>query len=133
VPVPEGEQARGRVLARFRQSVAQRTQEQRPARALSARRFLYAPLGIATAATALLAIVAVSRQTPSTPEGAADAPVIVATSACTEALPTANDLDRMTSLHAVESFTVLSGNEELQQDALADASSRVKVSSGSAH
>ena len=54
-------------------------------------------------------------------------PLMVVTALSSPSLPAPGDLDAMTSLHAVQSFTVLNGDEELQQDALADANSRLTV------
>ena len=129
--VPDGQAARRRVMARFSQGAQAQTRVQRrAAQPLSAfwnRRGL--ALGLASVGVCAL----LYRVKPGSPIAAqpsevyAGKPLMVVTALSSPSLPAPGDLDAMTSLHAVQSFTVLNGDEELQQDALADANSRLTV------
>jgi anti-sigma factor RsiW len=134
VAVPEGTLAKRRVMARFRQDIALADITHRERSAMSPATYTarwrtrLLPLGTMAAAAILLCLFMISplhsRQEPAALTGT---PVFLATAACSPTLPTADDLDQMTSAHAVQSFTVQNGSEELQQEALADANSRLST------
>jgi len=134
VAVPEGTAAKRRVMARFRQDIAMTESSNRERSATSPTAYAarwrarLLPLGTMAAAAILLCLFMLSplhsRQEPTVLTGT---PVFLATADCSPTLPTADDLDQMTSAHAVQSFTVQNGSEELQQEALADANSRLST------
>ena len=129
--VPGGAEARQRVMTRFRQAVAPPSgtalpAPPRPSGMVWPGRLL--PYGAAIAATGILCLAALLPfHSGSDKERAVvgERPVIVATASCAAGLPTADNLDQMTSAHAVQSLTVQNGSEEMQQEALADANSRL--------
>lgn len=128
VAVPDGQAARQRVMARFAQGAQAQTRVQpsaaQPLSAFWNRRGL--ALGLASVgACALLFVIRPGGGTSQPSDVYAGKPLMVVTALSSPSLPAASDLDAMTSLHAVQSFTVLNGDEELQQDALADANSRL--------
>ncbi len=140
--VPDSGAARQRVMARFRQSMgtekattsirSTERQEERGLpvvmRLLNARRWRskLLPWGTAFAAAGVLGFFVLSpfRHT-SDLNTMSNQPIVVATAACNPTLPSAADLDQMESAHAIQSFTVQNGNEEQQQETLADANSRL--------
>jgi hypothetical protein len=83
-------------------------------------------MGAAVGFATLLLLVAIPQFRRSHRDIIADSqPIVIATAACNAALPTANDLDQMTSAHAIQSLTMQNGNAEMQQETLADANSRL--------
>jgi anti-sigma factor RsiW len=111
VPVDQG--ARDRVLTRFRAAagtMAPPAARWRP----RARPLLYALATGAAAATLWLA--SIDRNAPLAP-----VPEVAI------GLPSVGDIDRMTSLHAVGSRSIVDTGTELQRDALADANSRLDL------
>lgn len=126
--VPNGELPRGRVLACFRQSVAVAPREEKPVTPSIPWTVRLMPVGLAAATLALLLFQVHSlRPTERGHIGNAPPLLTLAAASSTTSLPTSSDLDTMASLHAVQSFTMMDGNEQMQLDALADANSRLHV------
>jgi predicted anti-sigma-YlaC factor YlaD len=85
------------------------------------------PFSAAVVTVALLGVIGLPflrHERPKVPAG--DGPIVLTTASCNASLPTADDLDQMVSAHAVQSLTVQNGSEEAQQEALADANSRLR-------
>jgi hypothetical protein len=127
--VPGGEEARRRVMAHFRQAVAPESGAVLPASPEAVRiawrkRLLPYGAAVATAGVLCLAVLVPLHYSNERTTGE-KTPVIIATASCTSDLPTADNLDQMASAHAVQSLTVQNGSEEMQQEALADANSRL--------
>lgn len=120
---PDGNEARDRVMARFRHTVGAQTPPE-PARVWWRNPL---PLGLtATAAVALLVLMAIlpfnnaelavnEPDTPAERQGLS--------------LPSSGEMDNMTALHAVQSVNVLNNDAELNHEALADANSRLILAS----
>jgi anti-sigma factor RsiW len=114
---PSDDGARDRVLRRFRTAaVAVRPQR----RLWIAPRLV--PVGLGATLAALAAVMMFVNLTPTSelPE-----PARLAVSMHAEPLPTPAEQDRLTAQHAATSSAVLGVNDEEQQDAISDASSRV--------
>jgi anti-sigma factor RsiW len=117
--LPDGEAARDRVMARFRHSVGAATAPE-PVCPIWWRRPL--PLGMATAAAALLILLTVL---PFTNSGVPNTEASLTGGLESLALPSSDEIDNMTALHAAQSASVLNSADELQHEALADANSRL--------
>lgn len=120
-PVPDGKQAQQQALANFRNSqVAERA---RPPRRLG-----WQGVFVSAMATALLVWGIYHFTFQPTPESAPqETRQMVATTIGANGLPTADELDEMTSLHAARSFAVSPGDDGVQQTTLADANSRLSL------
>jgi anti-sigma factor RsiW len=127
---PGGADARQRVMTRFRQTVtqeAERLQSNVPARSTVWRTPMFR-FSAAAGVALLLVFMAMPRPRPADERAAhGGESIIIATAACNSTLPTAGDLDEMTSAHAVQSLTIQNGSEESQHEALADANSRLSL------
>jgi len=128
VTVPDGLESHRRVMARFRQAVTPATEPLplKPAFRLPVWRARLVPLGAAAMTVALICLIGLPQLHHERSAPATGGPIVLATASCTTNLPTADDLDQMVSAHAVQSFTVQNGSEEPQQEALADANSRLR-------
>jgi anti-sigma factor RsiW len=124
-PVPDGRAARLRAEASLK-AVIVSTAPRRVHRLL-----LPAAASAGLAATALIVMILRpgALLPPSARTGASirRPPIEMASSASVAGLPTASELDEMTSLHALESVSVAPGDAGSQQDTLADSTSRVPV------
>lgn len=122
---PDGALSQSRVLARFRSELAAVTEleAQRSPRSWRGARVR---LEIAASAFACAVLLALYAQSRIAPQRSISGTITLATAASPAALPTARDLDQMVSLHAVNSFPVLVGNEEMAREALADANADMR-------
>jgi anti-sigma factor RsiW len=128
VPAPGGERARQRVMKRFREQIAAEAERASTLAPLRDPLWRRPALGLGAVLAVGLAIILAPRLRPSAPQSIVGSnPIIIATAACTSALPTADALDEMTSAHAVESLTVQNGSDEAQHEALAEANSRLAL------
>jgi hypothetical protein len=125
LPVPDGKASRRRVLGRFRQAVLEEQMQCAPVPRWHLQK---RPLmGMAVASCLALLCFSFYYLRPGPEPTSPGTPFVLETASCNQALPSARDLDEMTSLHAVQSFPISDGNEELQQDALADANSHLGI------
>jgi len=122
-PVPDGKQAQQFALATFRNSLAAE-------RSVPQRRPLWQGALASASAVALLAwgVHSLTRK-PGQASAQPESRQMVATTIGTEGLPTADELDEMTSLHAARSFAISPGDDGVQQTTLADANSRLSLRS----
>ena len=103
--VPDGRQAQRQALALLRNAVAVE-------RATPLRQFRWQGVFASAAATALLAAVMVHYAFPMRPQGALrQKPLMLASSVGANGLPSTDELDEMTSLHAAQSFAVPAGDD----------------------
>jgi hypothetical protein len=129
VPAPYDRETRQRVMARFQHEVAPAPTSlgTAPSFQLPVWRLRLMPFSAAVVTVALLGVIGLPflrHERPKVPAG--DGPIVLTTASCNASLPTADDLDQMVSAHAVQSLTVQNGSEEAQQEALADANSRLR-------
>lgn len=122
VGTPDGKAAQQRALNRFR-AVVNTEVPREPTRSWMTGPQVFSGMA-ALGATAVLLFCMLHR-TPTVSVEETTAPLLV-TAASADALPSASDLDQMTSLHALECLTMHNGNDELPEDALADATSRLR-------
>lgn len=112
--VPDSQSSQERVLARFRQRVADTTFERAPVRRYSGWRSVAVPLGLATAAAALVLAGLLFLLQPA---------LIPPASPSTDAWPSREEVNRMLTLHAIHSADISADTPELHRFVLADASS----------
>ena len=122
IPVPAGDSARERVLATYRLAT---TADRIHAGPPIWRRAGFS-LGIAAAAAAAILLTLVVPLQPGIQPEMIEAPV-----ASSQVVPTAAEIDHMTLLHSTESASVLNVGDELLQDAIADANSRIEITDDS--
>lgn len=122
-PLSRDEVAQDRIMARFRHTVGAQTQ---PERARIA--WWRNPLPLGLAATAVAAFLLMITITPFDSQVPVTEPI---SSQAASPLPSVGEMDHMTALHAAQSDDVL-GSDELHQNALADANSRLAADEGEA-
>ena len=123
-PVPDGKQAQRQALASFRNAVA----VEQAAAPVPRRRPLWQGALASAMATMVLGVMVYQysfRPVPTLPP--MDTTRMVASAAGPNGLPTADELDEMTSLHAAQSFAVPAGDDGVQETTLADANSRLSL------
>jgi anti-sigma factor RsiW len=115
-PVPDGRAARRRAEASLRAAIgASMPVRRRPI-------LLPAALSLGLAAVVLCVVMLRPGRPVTTLHGP---PPMMMEVASVSGLPTAGELDEMTSLHAQESVSVAPGDAGSQQDTLADSTSRI--------
>jgi anti-sigma factor RsiW len=120
-PVPDGRQAQRQALATFRNS----STAERP---VPRSRPVWQGVLASAAATAVLAAVMYHYTVqPGLQLPLPETNRMVATTLGANGLPTSDELDEMTSLHAAQSFAVPAGDDGIQQTTLADANSRLSL------
>lgn len=121
--VPYGGASRQRIIATFRSATMASEAARRPVRSW---RLWLVPSGVTALAAAFCLFVLHPRSVaPILPTDSSVMKLLTASSREAAPLPGPGELDEMTSMHAVQSFTVRDGSAEAQEDALADATSRL--------
>jgi predicted anti-sigma-YlaC factor YlaD len=119
--VPDGRQAQSHALRQLRQAADME-------RSAPNRQVRWHSVLACAAATALLAAVIVQNRIPMRPDFTRNRPpLMLARSVSANGLPSTDELDEMTSLHAAQSFAVPSGDDGVQQTTLADANARLSL------
>jgi predicted anti-sigma-YlaC factor YlaD len=121
---PDAGASRLRVMNRFRAM----TDAPEPAHPMRWRLVL-APTGMVSAAVLLWVLWLVPHNSDSVSRSSEVQSPVIAVTAAASHLPSQSDLDQMTSMHVLESFSIPDGERGMQRDALADATARLQAGS----
>jgi anti-sigma factor RsiW len=122
---PTDDGARDRVMRRFRTAAVTISPRRR---VWTAPRLV--PFGVGGTLAALAAVSLFVYMSPAVDNPADTTPIVINALVRGEPLPTPDELSRITAQHADSSAAVLGVSDEVQQDAISDASSRIDDTEG---